>query len=307
VSGRPRGAQHPVIAAAAAAVGGLFVLRALAHWAILRGLRAPRLPHPAGEIAQGGLPSSLRELHIAGPNGRRLFARLVLPQEHGHGPWPVVLAMHGWGANAGLMWPVVPPLRAAGFATLLLDARCHGRSDDEDFSSLPRFAEDIAAGLDWLRQQPEIAADRIALLGHSVGAGAAILHASRQHDVRAVVSLSAFAHPREVMRRLLAQHHIPFAPIGWYILRHVQRVIGTSFDAIAPLNTLPRVRCPVLLVHGRDDRTVPFDDALRLRAVSQGAELLALEGDHDLSATLAPRAGVLVDFLTAACLAGKPD
>jgi len=296
-----------VIGTAAAATVGVLVLRAVAHRAILHGLRAPRVPHPVGGIPAYDRPSQLRELRIAGPNERRLFARLVMPTRLDASPVPAVLAMHGWGANAGLMGPVVPPLQSAGFATLLLDARCHGRSDDEDFSSLPRFAEDIAAGLAWLRQQPEIAPDRIALLGHSVGAGAAILHASRLHDVRAVVSLSAFAHPREVMRRLLAQHHIPFTPIGWYVLRHVQRVIGTSFDAIAPLNTLPQVRCPVLLVHGRDDRTVPFGDALRLRAVSPGAELLALAGDHDLSATLAPRADVLVDFLKAACTAGKQD
>lgn len=294
-----------MIAAAAAAAAGLLALRALAHRAILHGLRAPRLPHPVGDIAEGALLSSVRELHIAGPNGRRLFARLVLPDRQGDAPVPAVLAMHGWGANAGLMGPVVPPLRAAGFATLLLDARCHGRSDDEDFSSLPRFAEDIAAGLVWLRQQPEIAPDRIALLGHSVGAGAALLHAARKQDVRAVVSLSAFAHPREVMRRLLARHHIPFAPIGWYVLRHVQRVIGTSFDAIAPLNTLPHVRCPVLLVHGRADATVPFDDALRLQAVSKRVELLALEGDHDLRGALAPRAGALVVFLVAACSSDK--
>jgi pimeloyl-ACP methyl ester carboxylesterase len=212
-----------------------------------------------------------------------------------------VLVMHGWGANAAMMWPVVPPLHAAGFAVLLVDARCHGRSDDEKFTSMPRFAEDIAAGLDWLRLQPDIAADRLALLGHSVGAAAALLHASRHHDVRAVVSLSAFAHPREVMRRFMADKRVPYPVLGWYVLRHVQHVIGASFDDIAPLATLTRVRCPTLLVHGRADRTVPADDAQRLLAVSKGARLLLVEGDHDLSDALAPHAAVLVDFLRSAC------
>jgi alpha-beta hydrolase superfamily lysophospholipase len=41
-------------------------------------------------------------------------------------PMPAVLTMHRWGANAATLWPVVPPLHAAGFAVLLLDARCHG-------------------------------------------------------------------------------------------------------------------------------------------------------------------------------------
>ncbi len=175
---------------------------------------------------------------------------------------------------------------------------------------MPRFAEDIAAGLHWLRRQPDIAADRLALLGHSVGAAAALLHASRHHDVRAVVSLSAFAHPRELMRRFMADKRVPYPVLGWYVLRHVQRVIGASFDDIAPLATLARVRCPTLLVHGRNDRTVPADDAQRLLAVSKGARLLLVEGDHDLRDALGPHAEVLVDFLRSACavpVAALPD
>ncbi|MEO8123746.1 MAG: alpha/beta fold hydrolase [Burkholderiales bacterium] len=218
-------------------------------------------------------------------------------------PAPAVLVMHGWGANAATMWPVVRPLHSAGFAVLLIDARCHGRSDDEAFTSLPRFAEDIAAGLTWLRTQPGIAVDRLALLGHSVGAAAALLHASHHDDVRAVVSLSAFAHPAEVMRRLLAEKRVPYAVIGWYVMHHVQRVIGASFDEIAPLASLPHVRCPVLLVHGRSDKAVPVDDAQRLLAASHLARLLLVEGGHDLSEALAPYAPRLVDFLRVACAA----
>jgi len=75
--------------------------------------------------------------------------------------------MDSWGAKAAMKWPVVAPLHAAGFAVLLIDARCHGRSDDERFTSMHRFAEDIAAGpgLAWLRLQPDVAAERMALLG----------------------------------------------------------------------------------------------------------------------------------------------
>jgi pimeloyl-ACP methyl ester carboxylesterase len=200
-----------------------------------------------------------------------------------------------------MMWPVVPPLHAAGFAVLLIDARCHGRSGDEHFTSMPRFAEDIAAGLAWLRLQPDIATDRLALLGHSVGAAAALLHASHHHDVRAVVSLSAFAHPREVMRRFMAEKRVPYPVLGWYVLRHVQRVIGVSFDDIAPLNTLTRVQCPALLVHGRNDTVVPVSDAQRLLATTSGASLLLVDGEHDLRDALAPHAGTLTEFLRSAC------
>ncbi len=39
-------------------------------------------------------------------------------------------------------------------------------------------------------------AQGLAVMGHSVGAGAALLTATRRTDVRAVISLSAFAHLR---------------------------------------------------------------------------------------------------------------
>ncbi len=286
------------------AVGaGLWGAHALAHRAILRGLRAPRLPHPQSPDGAGLEPDAIQEVRISTSGGRQLFGWLVSPAAAAASPVPAVLAMHGWGVNASSMWPVVAPLHAAGFAVLLIDARCHGRSDDEDFTSLPRFAEDIATGLRWLRSRKDIAPDRLALLGHSVGAGAVLLHAAQQQDVCAVISLSAFAHPREMMRRFLSEKHLPYPLLGWYVMRHVQRVIGARFDDFAPLKTLTHVTCPVLLVHGRDDTTVPLDDALRLHAVAPQSRLLLVDGAHDLRAALAAYSAVMVDFLRQACAA----
>src|SRR5699024_4973931 len=100
-----------------------------------------------------------------------------------------------------------------------------------------------------------------------------------------VISLSAFVHPDGMMRRWLAEKGLPFFPLGWYVLRYVERVIGHRFDAIAPENTLPKIRCPVLLAHGRDDSVIPPSDAERLHACRGDAsvELHLLPGDHDLS------------------------
>ena len=176
------------LAAACWSAGRLF------HHALLRGLRAPRVPHDPhgpyrphgprgpfgshGPIAAGSHEpiAALQALRLATGQGKQLAAWLAWPVPRPAGPVPAVLVMHGWGANASMMAPVVAPLQAAGLAVLLVDARCHGDSDDERFSSMPRFAEDIATGLRWLRAQPGIDPQRLALLGHSVGAAAALLH-----------------------------------------------------------------------------------------------------------------------------------
>ena len=309
-------------------------LRPLLHRALLRGLRAPRVAHdpPIAELAQGARHAArLETLRLRGARGQTLAAWLLLPdarpQEHqssaaerggtgpaapeGPGPGPAaprlpaVLAMHGWGANASTLWPAVDPLLAAGFAVMLLDASCHGESGDETFTSLPRFAEDIATALEALCAHPEVDRGRIALLGHSVGAGAALLHAARPAEspaadpcpVRAVVSLSAFAHPAEMMQRWMAEHRIPRRVLGNAILGHVQEVIGERFEHIAPISTIAALACPVLLVHGRHDTTVPMADALRLRDAQPRAELLLVDADHDLRAALAPQGARIVEFL----------
>lgn len=286
------------------ALGGLLHLGARA--AIVRSFRAPRLTH---EISPAELELPFREVTIASANQTHLFAWLIAAPSGL--PAPAVLVMHGWGANAALMLPAVQPLHGAGYAVLLMDARCHGRSDDDDFSSLPRFAEDIEHALDWLATQPEVDSGRIALLGHSVGAGAVLLAATHRRDIAAVVSVSAFAHPREVMRRLLTHHHLPFMPFGWYVLRQVQHMIGHRFNDIAPLRSIANVHCPVLLAHGRDDASVPFDDAHRLLAAGLQAgrqvRLLALEGGHEVSDALLQHEGAMLDFLARAFATGTPQ
>ena len=289
------------VGAAAWGLGQLF------HHAILRGLRAPRVRHTPPLLALAAPGANLRALRLHGVRGKQLAAWFACPHHHGaSGSAPAVLVMHGWGANASMMWPVVQPLLDAGMAVLLLDARCHGDSDDELFTSMPRFTEDIATGLRWLHDEPTVDRERIALLGHSVGAAAALLHASRAGRgvapgqvaaPRAVVSLSAFAHPQEVMCRLLAEHHVPYPVLGWAVLRHVQHVIGARFDDIAPIHTIRAAPCPVLLVHGRDDTTVPLDDACRLLRAAPHAQLLTVAGGHDLRDALAPHAPEILAFL----------
>ncbi len=270
------------------------VLRRAAHALILRGLRAPRLAHHRTPADVGLSAQSVR---LPTADNKTLFAWFVSASVPV--PAPTVLVMHGWGANASLMLPALAPLHAAGFSVMLMDARCHGQSDDAPFTSLPRFAEDIEAGMDWLQRQPAVDSKRIAIMGHSVGAGAALLCATRRNDVRAVISLSAFAHPREVMRTFLAEAHIPYPVVGWYVMRHVQVVIGARFDDIAPLTSIARLRCRVLLVHGSEDELVPVANVKRLLAAGSAdrVQCLCVKGGHDPSAALTVHLPELLDFL----------
>lgn len=205
-----------------------------------------------------------------------------------------------------MMLPLALPLHSAGMNVLLLDARNHGRSDSASFSSLPRFAEDVGAATDWVKNQYKDQPGHIALLGHSVGAGAVLLEASRRGDIAAVISIAAFAHPEWMMRRYLARHKVPKLFTAW-ILRYVEWVIGHRYDDISPLHTACRARCPVLLVHGTADRTVPVTDAIAIQKScgTHAPELLLIEGaDHDSVDRVEEHGEQLVTFLKRAGLSG---
>jgi len=275
----------------------VLLLWALRH-ALYRSLAPERIPE---RQTPGDVGLEFRTVQYATANHRQLFGWFIAAGRTS--PAAAVALLHGWGGNAETLLPLAVPLHRAGFAVLLFDARCHGRSDEDSFASLPRFAEDLEHALDWLKQQPEVDPNRLAAVGHSVGAGAALLVASRRNDLAAVVSIAAFSHPQNMMRRFLAAKQVPYLPFGWAILRYVQHVIGHRFDAIAPVGTIRKVRCHTLLVHGADDVTVPVAEARAIHAARTGehVRLRVIPGRHDDFGDIESAALELVDFLSLAC------
>lgn len=279
------------------AYAGIVILSLLAMLvlfllAVHIGFRAPRRIEQ-GNPGRYGLPCE--EVSVTTVDGKKLFAWWLPVTE----PAPSVVMLHGWGGNAELMLPLAVPVSRAGLNVLLVDARNHGRSDAASFSSLPRFAEDAGAAVDWVKARSRDPAQRIVLLGHSVGAGAVLLEASRRDDITAVISIAAFAHPEWMMRRYLEQFRVPGLFRPW-ILRYVEWVIGHRFDDIAPLNTVCHVRCPVLLVHGTADTTVPVSDAQAIMAhcPDNAIEFLLVDkGTHDSVEEVERHAARLLDFL----------
>lgn len=210
-----------------------------------------------------------------------------------------MVLLHGWGGNASNLLPAAQALHTAGYAVLLIESRNHGRSDFDDHSSLPRFAEDLDSALDWLRAQQYVDQERLVAMGHSVGGAAVLLCASRRRDLRAAISVAAFAHPEQLMRRWLDSRRVPYWPLGWLINRYLEHVIGARFDDIAPVTTLAKTHCPILLVHGLQDHTVPIGDARRILQSRPGNNVTLMEcgGTHEAFDNPSEVANRIVAFL----------
>lgn len=257
------------------------------HWVY----RAPRVIERSSPL-KFDLPFS--QHYLNGTNGKRLFSWLIPAR----GSQSTLVIVHGWGANAEMMLPLAQPFHQSGMDVLLYDARNHGRSDSDGFSSLPRFSEDLGTALTWLRQR--FPGRRVVVLGHSIGAAAAILAASQRQDIDMVIGLSGFAHPNLLMKRHLNRPWLPHF-LHPLILNYIQWVIGFRFDDIAPMNRIPHVHCPVLLAHGTDDQVVPISDMRLIEANATGDQpirIIAVQGaEHDSIDCFQQHAGMLIEFI----------
>ncbi len=240
--------------------------------------------------ADFSMPYSEQKIPTA--KNKLLFSWFITADESA----PLIIIMHGWGSNSEHMLPIAATFYRAGMNVLLLDSRCHGQSDADTYSALPRFAEDILHGLDYARENLPFNG-KVVLLGHSVGAAATLYAATKRDDISALISLSSFAHPRWLMQRYFQTFKLPW-PLIEFLLFYIQWIIGHKFAEIAPVNSIKKLNIPVLLVHGTDDTTVPLEDARAIQNNNPDAELLIIDGaNHESVEKLETHGQLLINFL----------
>jgi pimeloyl-ACP methyl ester carboxylesterase len=128
---------------------------------------------------------------------------------------------------------------------------------------------------------------RLYLVGHSRGGALVLLKAAEDARVRAVATWAAVAdlHPRWPAE-MLAQWqregvlHVPNTRTGQQLPMYYQ-IAEDFFAHRARLDLpqlMPRLRQPVLLIHGDSDETVPLAAAHQLQASQPAAEVLVVPG-----------------------------
>jgi dienelactone hydrolase len=144
-------------------------------------------PAHADVVLEGGVPASVY-LPQSGAGGLAFLD----PPPRGARP-PAVVVMHGFAGDRLSMSGLSRRLAAAGYAVLAIDARGHGQNRnafDRSWAVADYFVPDLRAAVDFLRAYPFVDGSRIALLGHSMGAGASLDYATRDSGIDAVVLIS---------------------------------------------------------------------------------------------------------------------
>lgn len=215
------------------------------------------------------------EVSIATKNNKKLYGWWIKEEKIS----PTIVLMHGWGRNVGRMMPYIKYFHSKGFNLLAFDSRNHGSSDKDDFSSMVKFAEDISACIDFIEKRPCAKKNNVSLIGLSIGGAASVYAAAHDSRIKKVVTVGAPSNPADVMALHIRKKHIP-QPFIWVIFEFLQYKIGKRFSEMAAQKNIFKTNAKVLLIHGTDDKVVPFSQAeLLLNAANPGqAKLWAIDG-----------------------------
>ena len=228
------------------------------------------------------------DTRIPATDGGSLEVWRVDPASHSRG---VVVLAHGWSRNRDRMVDRARLFGRLGFSTVMHSARDHGGSSPKRYMNALRFAEDIEAVLSWVNEP-------VLLYGHSAGAAAAIIAASRHSDrIKLLFLEGCYAKTKEALLSLYRNYNLFFgtffAPmvIFWMDLFYKR-----GLDSVNPVKLAPGIDLPVLLIHGSRDQNFPLHHAWRLmNSFPAGrAELfVATDSDHS-SCSLTPEYPVAI-------------
>jgi pimeloyl-ACP methyl ester carboxylesterase len=181
---------------------------------------------------------------------------------------PTVALLHGWEGRASQLGAFAPPLVAAGFRVVGLDAPGHGDSPGRTSSLVAMGEALLALG----RRFGPFAG----VIAHSAGSPASVhaltrgLAAGRLVVVAPGVDLEAFS--REFARLFGLSDAVRQG-----MQRRIEHRVGVSWRDLDPRRAPADIRVPLLVIHDRADREAPFAGGEDL-ARAWGARLLATEG-----------------------------
>jgi pimeloyl-ACP methyl ester carboxylesterase len=248
----------------------------------------------------GGLRMGLRLLGKASPDvasaaAERLFRS---PRRHGRPAWehevlatatrlrvpfgpdtlpawswgegPIVLLVHGWEGRGSQLGAFVDPLVELGFRVVTFDAPGHGDSPSRH-GTVVEIARAIRAVMAELGPVH-------AIVGHSIGCVAATYALSRSSSRSPkLVFVAPPVSPEPFLRSFKRALGLD-EEVGRRMVERIEERYGVPFADLDAGALAPRMSAPLLVVHDRDDRDVPFEAGAALADLWPGARLRETRG-----------------------------
>jgi dipeptidyl aminopeptidase/acylaminoacyl peptidase len=247
---------------------------------------------------QGPVIGSIEKITYQAQDGLEIEGILTLPPGRQARNLPVIINPHGGPTSHDE--PVfdywAQAFASRGYAVLQPNFR-GSTNKDEAFRAAGdgqwgrKMQTDLSDGLAALAERGIVDPSRACIVGASYGGYAALAGVTLQNGIyRCAVSVNGVADLEKMWARALSGRSNVFN-------RGIERTIGkdADLDALSPTKLAHRADAPVLLVHGRDDTVVPFEQSFimhdKLKDAGKPVKFVELEGeDHWLSQSTTRRA-----------------
>lgn len=216
-------------------------------------------------------------------------------------PRGTVVLLHGWMMDGDSLLPWSLQLAQAGYRSITIDLRNHGRSGGGPSGYGTREADDVAAAIHALRESGEVRGP-LYLFGVSYGAATALFTAQKLGgEVAGVVAMESFANAGRGIRDMVP-HMLASTPAGWKgqaamqlvrwryggqdldaVIAAADRQLGLDLDRIDVATAARTAPSCILLLHGSADQHVPVAHGRALAAAAPRARYLELSGEDHLS------------------------
>lgn len=257
-----------------------------------------RRADPVGSVFAGGPPSfEVRPISYAAADNLEIPAYLTLPAGRAEKKLPLIVMPHGGPAKHDDPWPYwwAQALADQGYAVLQPNYR--GSDLDRRFLAAGfgewgrKMQTDLSDGVRYLAAQGIVDPARVCIVGASYGGYAALAGVTLQNGIyRCAVAVAGISDPKRMLEWVNDKNFNR----SNYEQRYWDRFMGVlgpddpALDAISPIRHADALSVPVLLIHGRDDTVVPYEQssvmADALHRAAKNAQLVTLRHeDHWLS------------------------
>lgn len=211
-----------------------------------------------GTITDRGGWVVYREL-LGHPHHKGKQIEVFWTRPKGEGQWPAVLFIHGHqeqvrnGGETFVKTGRLGIMASRGYVAASLSQPGYGNSDGPADYCGPFTQEAALAALDFLRKQPFVKPDRLALYGYSRGAIVAAMLATKDQKLAAVV-IGAGAYD------FFSWYPTPLRGID----ANIRFEAGTSAEEFRKRSAIfhvDKIKAPVLLLHGAQDERIPVRQA----------------------------------------------
>ncbi len=219
-------------------------------------------------------------------DGKHICGKLFLPNKKDgerEENYPLIIFSHGFGSNYRDLEHYGPLLAGWGIALFVFDF-CGGGPECLSDGTMKEMSihsetEDLHLILSEMKKIKDIDADRISLMGESLGGlVSAYVAFNRNEDVdRLILWYPAFSMPEDCKRDF--KDKVPENVSRWGM--PVSRAFIKQAMALQPYEVMKGYEKPVLILHGTNDAIVPIEYSRKAKEAFRDCRLVEIEnGEH---------------------------